>query len=547
MRRLLFGILVVLFCVVLNADCSSKHRGPKVGLDGPGGNLRDPGDSLRDRCRENPKLCQQQHRKTRPLVRPNFVFLLTDDQDLTLGGDDGMPYTLSMMRRHGAMVGNFFVNTPICCPSRATLFSGRYAHHWYTSSNFSCMRMDLSNLNFWNTNVGVLMQDLGYVTGVFGKTLNVELGTVLCNQTLMNDAGYSSRAFHGFNSSMVLCTELTYYNNTWNVNGTLNTTGDEPEDYMTSVIGNKSVEFIENSLKARRPFFAYIGPHAPHYPATPAPWYEGRFEDHSAPITPHYNYTSPKHHYIIRTQPYLNSDDEVDIDLLYQDRLRTLLSVDDIVRSIVSLLEDYEQLSNTYIVWSSDNGYQLGQFCMPLGKAEPYDNDLRVPFFIRGPRIPGGVTFPFMASMVDVLPTLLELAGKDMGPSMEVLDGYSFAPQLRFFHGRGRQLHLIEHWALDDIIASGDHLLSIPNNTFFGIRLLNETHNFMYAEFHLSGDEFDTKEAYEDPFEFELFDLSADPYQKHNVYGLPRYSKLVNELQIFLHHQLQCGGQGDCI
>lgn len=516
---------------MVDVHCSWRHRGP--------------GAKHADQCRENPLLCQQ-HREPESESQPNFVFLLTDDQDLVLQGGLGMPYTMGMMHKHGAMVGNFFANTPVCCPSRATLFSGRYAHHWYTADSFSCMRMNLTDLEFWTTHVGVRMQKLGYTTGAFGKTLNVELGTTLCNETLSDELGVPMSPFSGFNSSVVLCSELTYYNNTWNINGTINETSDSPEDYMTSVIGNRSVEFIENSLIAKRPFFAYIGPHAPHYPATPAPWYENEYPNYTAPITSNYNYTSPKHHYIIRTQPYLNSEDRDNIDLLYQHRLRSLLSVDDIVKDVVALLEDYDQLSNTYIIWTSDNGYQLGQFCIPAGKEEPYDHDIRLPFFIRGPGIPKEVTFPFMASMVDVLPTLLDLASSEDNNAAQHLDGHSFVPQLRFARGR-RQMHLIEHWATKDPIPYEDHFISLPNNTFFGVRLLNDTHNFMYAEFHLSGGEFDITTAYDDPFEFELFDLTVDPFQKHNVYGLPRYAKLANELRIYLHHQIGCKGQDDCI
>lgn len=159
--------------------------------------------------------------------RPNFVFLLTDDQDLLLHGETGMQYTKDMMHKSGAFVDNFFANTPVCCPSRATLLSGRYAHHWHAASHANtCMHMNLSYAEFWATNIGVSMQKLGYTTGAFGKITNLEpgMGTPFCNET-------GVLPIPGFNSTVALCNEMVYYNNTWNVNGTLIETGDAPEDY----------------------------------------------------------------------------------------------------------------------------------------------------------------------------------------------------------------------------------------------------------------------------------------------------------------------------
>ena len=161
------------------------------------------------------------------------MFIINDDQDLVLQGSVGMEYTADMMAREGASLTNFFANTPICCPSRATLLSGQHAHRWHTTSPDSCMFMDLRGPEFWRTNIGVLMQNLGYTTGAFAKLLNLEMGTIFCYEG-------TARPIPGFNSTLALCNEFTFYNNLWNVNGTLEMTGEEPHDYMTSVIGNWS-------------------------------------------------------------------------------------------------------------------------------------------------------------------------------------------------------------------------------------------------------------------------------------------------------------------
>ena len=75
--------------------------------------------------------------------KPNFVFIIKDDQDLLLQGSIGMEYTADMMAREGAPLTNFYANTPICCPSRATLLSDQHAHRWHTTKPDSCMFMNL--------------------------------------------------------------------------------------------------------------------------------------------------------------------------------------------------------------------------------------------------------------------------------------------------------------------------------------------------------------------------------------------------------------------
>ena len=155
------------------------------------------------------------------------------------------------------------------------------------------MHMDIRDTSsLWKEQLPVYIQQIGCVTGAFGKTLNIELGSPYCRDG-------TNRPIPGFDSSFVLCTESTYYQNRFNVNGSLVTTGERPEDYITSAIGNKSVEFLENSLHADRPFFLYVGPHAPHLPATPAPWYMNEYSGLKAPQTPNYNASASDHHYLL--------------------------------------------------------------------------------------------------------------------------------------------------------------------------------------------------------------------------------------------------------
>ena len=463
--------------------------------------------------------------------KPNIIFLLNDDQDLTLGGATPMQFTQQFMS-DGAEVENFFVNTPVCCPSRTTLLTGDYPHNWHTIHG-GCMHMNVVNPSFEQSTIGVYMQRLGYTTGMFGKLLNPNGVAPYCKKE-------NAQKLPGFDSYLTMCNDNRYFKNSFSQNGSYIEKGDKPEDYLTSVIGNHSTQFVEASLQAGRPFFVYIAPHAPHVPATPAPWYANEYKDRKAPRTPNYNYSATDHHYVIRSQPSMTDDQANDSDNLFRNRWRSLLSVDDITKELVDLLNKYDQMDNTYFIWTSDHGYQLGQFRLPSCKLQPYDHDIRVPFHARGPGIKTN-KFSFVAGMVDVAPTIIALAG---GKIPEEMDGHSFSGMLLELPVPccWTDKHIIEYWTLGNVVRYG-HYIDMPNNTYIAVRLINNTHNYLYAEFYKDGEE----ETFSDkPFEYELFDVDKDPYQLKNLYGNEDNDELVIELHEYLHKQVHCKGQKEC-
>ena len=392
--------------------------------------------------------------------------------------------------------------------------------------------MNVTNTAFEQSTIGVHMKALGYSTGMFGKLLNPNGMTPYCRGSM--------QPLPGFDDYLAMCDDNHYYQNVFTRNGEIYKTGTTPKDYLTSVIGNATVEFVENSLKSSKPFFAYIAPHAPHVPATPAPWYESEFSNGTAPRTPNYNYSALDHHYVIRMQPPITTKQGQEVDELFQNRWRTLLSVDDITKSVVELLQKYNQLDNTYFVWTSDHGFQLGQLRLPSCKLQPYEHDIRVPFYIAGPGIPVKSSFDFVAGMVDVSPTLLTLAG---GKPLDTMDGRSFAELLTQKEPQRmatwKDKHMLEYWSLGNVIRYG-HYIDMPNSTYIGARLLNSTHNYLYAEFY-DGEDVVT---FDNPLEYELFNIAKDPYQMTNLYGTEEEDKeLVNELHEFLHTQIRCKGQ----
>lgn len=467
----------------------------------------------------------------------NIVLLLTDDQDLLLGGMTPMAFTHSFMQGGGANLSNFFVNTPVCCPSRTTLLSGNYPHNWHITHGHSCMHMNVTNPAFEQSTIGVHMKALNYTTGMFGKLLNPDGMTPYCE-------GSALQPLPGFDTWLAMCNDNRYFRNTFTKDGIIYTSGTSPEDYLTSLIGNATMKFVEGALNDQKPFFAYVAPHAPHVPATPAPWYENKFSGGKAPRTRNYNYSALDHHYVVRMQPPITPKQAPEIDNLFQNRWRTLLSVDDIMIALVNLLQKYDELDNTYFITTSDHGFQLGQFRLPSCKLQPYEHDIRVPFYIRGPGIPANSTLSFVAGMVDVAPTLLSLAG---GQPTDSMDGKSFANLLKLQESTTKpetaaawsDKHTIEYWSLGTVIRY-EHYIDLPNNTYIGVRLLNATHNYLYVEFY----DGENVVSFDTPLEYELFDIGKDPYQMTNLYGTPQEDKqLVQELHLFLHKQIKCKGQ----
>ena len=136
-------------------------------------------------------------------------------------------------------------------------------------------------------------------------------------------------------------------------------TGSKPREYTTSLAGNYTMDWIKHvtSDPDHPPFFAAIGPHAPHLPSTPAKWYEDKWP-HGLDVTtlPSYNFSAPDHHWIVAMQPILNEADAEGIKEEYTNRHRTLLSVDDIVQEVAEYLIHIGEWDNTYFFYTSDHG-----------------------------------------------------------------------------------------------------------------------------------------------------------------------------------------------
>lgn len=471
---------------------------------------------------------------------PNIVLVVTDDLDEKLKSvEKALPRTVALLGgNNGTTATNWYTPTPICCPARAQILSGRYFHNLWTEkvSDPGCMHVKTSDFFTSEKFFAPYFQNLGYTVGVFGKVLNnanPSTNPPGVDRWMANGGGnYYSPSFsvgweQGKNVKFDNCTDVRA----------------DGACYSTSVIGNTSLAWIRDHLASgdgaadeTKPFFAYIAVKAPHIQDGPgwpitleAPWYNNTFSTTTtpAPRTPNWNATGSvvaDHHWLIRQQPGMTEEQVQRSDALYAHRLNALLSVDDLVSDLVSTLNQLDVLDNTVIAFTSDHGFQLGQFGMPEGKWNAYEHDIRVPFFIRGPGVPRGGKFNWPASHVDIMPTLLGFAGLEKMP--ESMDGKSAADVIKACNGTRdgataedwRRYQLVEYLG-QDVVRYGA-LEDSKNNTFRLLRVADPSapegnRNLMYAEFtDLTNRDFEQPAS-----ERELFDLDKDPWQLQNLVG----------------------------
>jgi len=418
--------------------------------------------------------------------RPNIVFILTDDLDAA--SIAFMPKLKALLIDQGVSFSNFFASFSLCCPSRATILRGQYAHNTQILGNGppSGGFEKFHSLGEENSTVATWLQAAGYRTMYVGKYLNgYPEGVALTYVPPGWDEWYSAVKGKPYGE----------YDYTLNENGKLVTYGNKPEDYGTDVYARKSVDFIRRTAKEGKPFFIHLSVYAPHSPATPAPRHENLFLDAQAPRTPNFNEedVSDKPSYI-RNRPPLTSKEIAQIDEEHRKRLQSLQAVDDAIEALIDTLKAVGQLDKTYIFFTSDNGFQLGNHRL-MGKIAPYEESIRVPLIVRGPGVPAGRTIEHLAGNVDLAPTWAELAG---AKAPDFVDGRSLVPLL------GGNPPSTESWRQAFLLENGNlerrsQGLAIP--PYRAIR----TKEYLYVEYNTG--------------ERELYDLNEDPYQLKSLHA----------------------------
>lgn len=424
--------------------------------------------------------------------RPNIVIIVTDDQRYS-NTMRVMPSTRRLFWKGGVRMTNGFTTTPLCCPARASIMTGRYAHNHQV---FTTKPGQAEKLEQGST-VQRYLHDAGYQTALFGKYLNnwdISLPPpYFDNWSMIQMPAADPRGF--------------YTGGTWNVQGDVRSVW----KYSTDYLAQSALGFVDDmESRDQKPWMLYLGTPAAHGPAIP----EREYRDSRVPE--------------FKQDPTQREADRSDKPPFVQDRdtryrgvvvrrrrqLRTLISVDDMVRRLFERLDARNESANTLAFFISDNGLLWGDHGV-AGKSLPYSGSVRVPFMMRWPRsLPAGSTDDRLTANIDIAPTILEAAG--LSPDDEYpMDGRSLLT------AGERERILLEFWRLGK--------RTVPDWK----ALRNDTEQ--YTEYYDSDGSVIFREYY---------DLARDPYQLQNILADadPLNDAPAEALRLQLSQDADCSG-----
>lgn len=473
--------------------------------------------------------------------RPNVVFIRTDDQDLASmretrpSGELVMKSVDQLLVQRGTSFSNSFVSCSLCCPSRATFLTGQYAHNHGVVQNVwpegGYYKLDHSNtLPIW-------LQQAGYFTGHVGKYLNDygqkgRKAADIANATSALNAPTGTTTAVPPGWSQWFTSFWTSYDDYYvNDNGRIVHFGNDPKDYYTDVMVDNAVDFILHA-PATAPWFLVVDFIAPHdgsdwpfdasdppksgeplvrdeggYPR-PAPRHDGLLDQHARTLPPSFNEpdVSDKPWKIRNHAPLLSAEQIAEIDRRYRKRLESLLAVDEGVARICKALDESGRAQETYVFFTSDNGYMQGEHRLTDVKLHPYEESIRVPLIVRGPGVPAGVVVDKLVVNVDCTPTIVEIAQAKAGIEPE---GRSLLPLI----------------ARPDSEWRTDLLLECPIFHFRGVR----TETYAYVEYDYNEDGVvDDVELYN--LKRDEFHPTPDPFELENRAREKCYASLMATL-----------------
>jgi arylsulfatase A-like enzyme len=429
-------------------------------------------------------------KRTAP-ARPNIVFVLTDDLAWNLV--DYMPHVLQMQRR-GTTFANYFVTDSLCCPSRASIYTGMYPHDTgiFTNGGRDTGFQLFHDLGEERETFATQLQSRGYLTAMMGKYLNGYTPAGLVD-------GERAYVPPGWNEWDVAGDGYAEFDYRLNVDGKIVPYGSQPGNYLTDVLARKGVAFIGRATRSRKPFLLEIATFAPHSPYRPAPRDASDLPGLQAPRTPAFGEAdlSDKPAWL-RGHALLSDDQTARIDADFRKRAQAVEAVDDLLARLQKKLASAGVSRNTYVFFSSDNGYHMGEHRLTPGKQTAFDTDIRVPLIVTGPGVAAGATAMHIAQNIDLYPTFARLADAPVPASV---DGRSLVPLLgKRLVASWRDAALVEHRGPD--VAPNDPDAPQPGSgnptTYEALRLPNS----IYVE-------------YADG-EREYYDLRADPFELDN-------------------------------
>jgi N-acetylglucosamine-6-sulfatase len=481
-------------------------------------------------------------------TRPNVLVIEADDMrwdDLRF-----MPNVRRLLQRRGLTFENSFAPYPLCCPSRASFLTGEYAHNHHVYSTQD--PFGFASFHDRRT-IATVLQKAGYRTALVGKYLNGY------GQQPLRSTGRSSLHYEppGWTQWMAGSDHVwqpgeTYGGNTYdyfhlaeNVNGSIKSF---PGRYSTGVTASQTRRLLTEFGRGKTPWFIWWTPIAPHHgspresddpptslrtdgnttnwvtPARPD-WVKGRFDaqiKHGAgtPATGSAEEdVSDKPRYL-RKLPELTLAERAAETEVTRQRAESLFVLDVQVGHTISRLSASGQLANTVIVFTSDNGYYLGEHRKRQGKINLHEPSLRVPLIIAGPGVPAGRRYDPVTT-VDMAPTLASYAGVRMPGA----DGIALNQLIAKGDSGWDRAVVTEGMMPEGKYAIRHRLGPSPLNTR-GLRL---------GRWKIT--RYSTGEV-------ELYDLKTDPLELMNLSRVPRYAGVLADLKDLYRTYSDCRKDG---
>ena len=436
--------------------------------------------------------------------KPNFLFILVDDQPHdAVGFSERYPFlktpNIDKLASEGVNIKNFFVTQSICSPSRASFLTGTYPHIHGVNQNNKFVDPD------WDTYApySVHLQKNGYETAHIGKI------------HMAHKRG-KKHIRPGFDYWFSFIGQGQYFDPRVNDNG-IET---QEKGYITDILTKKTVDWLENKRDSNKPFSLNLWHKAVHEKHLPAPRHKDLFKNEKLPEPPH-----DTHKETFKGKPEWQrrktfgfkwkKGDIIPAELKekkwpinkYKNMqlLRSLIAVDESLGKVIEALEKIGELENTVIIYSSDNGYFMGEHTFK-DKRLAYENSIRVPMIIRYPRlIKESTEIDEQCLNIDLAPTILELAGIDkpnymQGESMlDIITGKK--------NSKWRKSILFEYYVDDAWPYAGPDQLAVRTNQFKFVD------NFLENDID------------------ELYDLINDPGEMNNLINDEEYETIELELR----------------
>lgn len=411
---------------------------------------------------------------------PNIVVVMSDDQPYQ--SVEEMPFVSSLEGLEP--FGTLYDNVAMCCPARATFLTGLYSQHTGVELNRDAVSFDpRETLATW-------LDERGYETALFGKYLNQ-----------YPFGGGTGRVPPGWDRwAAFIGKGARYYDYALNVDGRARKFGDDPHEYSTDVLAKRARRFVK---AAPEPFFALVTPFGPHGRAIPAPRHEHLYDDAPFVVRPNFNTVAEG------APPYYQDfpeSDRRDARVKWRDRMEALRSVDELSERVITAAD--ERPGETVFLYLSDNGFSLGSHRWP-GKRCGYEECGRVPGLIRADGDASGL----LASIADLAPTLADLANAPTAPT----DGESLVPQFNGAPEDPARAVLLRNRASP---GGGEFGHGLPS--FWGLR----TQRWKYLRHGLGAANNEGTDRPE-----ELYDLSSDPFELHNLADDPSHATTLQQLR----------------